>query len=190
MKFAQNLAAIMAATDTSMYRLAKDIGVHQTTIKNWLSGEREPKIEMLQKLVEYFNISYAALLGDAGPDNNVLRRGQFEFSDDDMFDLTLVSIGPQMRGGVLYLPDKLLFTFSKLNETAIETVCQVAEGLSKLDCCQRYRPSDPWDPNPPEPEYDLLREEYANHRKREPFNVPQPPLWDEPDDLPFPPDPE
>lgn len=56
--------------------------------------------------------------------------------------------------GVLYLPDELLYTFAHLNKTAIETVCEVAEGLSKLDHCQRQ--ADPSDP------YDQLMGEYKN----------------------------
>lgn len=154
MGFAQNLAVIMKDTNTSMYRLANAIGVHQTTVKNWLSGEREPKIDALKNLAEYFNISYDTLLGEPVPNTNVLRKGPFEFSDDGTPGHTLVSIGPQMRDGVLYLPDELLYTFAHLNKTAIETVCEVAEGLSKLDHCQRQ--ADPSDP------YDQLMGEYKN----------------------------
>lgn len=48
MGFAQNLAVIMKDTNTSMYRLANAIGVHQTTVKNWLSGEAGAKIDALK----------------------------------------------------------------------------------------------------------------------------------------------
>lgn len=164
MEFAQRLATIMGSTDTTMYRLAKDIGIHPTTVKNWLSGEYEPKLEMLQKLAEYFNVSYSALLGDIGPDCNVLRKGPYEFSDDGKNGLTLISIGPNMRRGVLYLPDKLLDTFAHLSRRAIEEVCEVAEGLSKLEECQRDIPSlDYMDPNPPDPPYDLLQEDWEDY---------------------------
>jgi len=142
MGFSQNLAAIMNSTDTTMYRLGKDIGVHQSTVKNWLTGASEPKIEMLKKLAEYFNVSYSILLGEIGPDSNVLRRGPFEFSDDGTPGHTLITIGPKMRDGALYLPDELLYSLAHLNRTAIEEVCEVAEGLSKLERCQRTQ-SDP-----------------------------------------------
>jgi len=153
--FPQNLAEIMSSTDTTMYRLGKDIGVHQSTVKNWLTGESEPKIEMLKKLAEYFDISYSMLLGEIGPDVNVLRRGPFEFSDDGMPGLTLVSIGPKMRDGVLYLPDELLYSLSRLNQAAIKEVCEVAEGLSKLERCQCAKSS----PTQSDDAYDQLMEE-------------------------------
>ncbi len=142
MGFPQNLSDIMSSTDTTMYRLAKDIGIHQSTVKHWLTGEYEPKLEMLTKLAEYFNVTYATLLGEIGPDSNVLRRGPFEFADDGKSDCTLVSIGPKMRDGVLYLPDELLYSLARLNQAAIKEVCEVAEGLTKLERCQRTQ-SDP-----------------------------------------------
>lgn len=182
MGFPQNLADIMSSTDTTMYRLAKDIGIHQSTVKHWLTGEYEPKLEMLKKLAEYFNVTYAALLGEIGPDGNVLRRGPFEFADDGKSDCTLVSIGPKMRDGVLYLPDELLHSFSKLNMRAILNVCTIAEGLSKLEDCQRDRPSlDYMDPNPPDPPYDLLQEEWEGYLPRnvKQDSVETPPFVDE-----------
>ncbi len=139
MGFPQNLAEIMSSTDTTMYRLAKDIGIHQSTVKNWLTGEYEPKIEMLKKLAEYFDISYSMLLEEIDHDGNVLRRGPFEFSDDGTPGHTFVSIGPKMRDGELYLPDELLYSLARLNQAAIKEVCEVAEGLSKLERCQRAK---------------------------------------------------
>ncbi len=155
MGFPQNLAAIMTSTDTTMYRLAKDIGIHQSTVKTWLSGAYEPKLEMLKKLAEYFNVPYSALLGETGPVSNVLRRGPFEFTDDGTPGHTHVSIGPQMRDGELYLPDELLYSLAHLNQAAIQEVCDVAEGLSKLDRSQCAKPA----PAPTDGTHDLLTED-------------------------------
>lgn len=44
MEFAQNLKSVMDSKSITMYRLAKELGVHQTTVKNWLEGKGEPRI--------------------------------------------------------------------------------------------------------------------------------------------------
>ena len=48
MGFAENLSKLMKHNNISMYRLAKEVDVHQTTVKNWLDGESEPKIAALK----------------------------------------------------------------------------------------------------------------------------------------------
>ena len=47
MDFPENLRRLMQRDGITMYRLSREVGVHQTTIKNWLDGESEPKINML-----------------------------------------------------------------------------------------------------------------------------------------------
>lgn len=42
MSFAENLQAIQAAAKMSNYKMAKFIGCSQTSVANWLSGERLP----------------------------------------------------------------------------------------------------------------------------------------------------
>lgn len=43
MTFCETLSLLMQQHDNmSKYRLAKEIGVHQTTIKNWLEGNTVP----------------------------------------------------------------------------------------------------------------------------------------------------
>ena len=48
MGFPENLHRLMQRDNISMYRLARELDVHQTTIKNWLSGESEPKLMYLK----------------------------------------------------------------------------------------------------------------------------------------------
>lgn len=50
MNFAQNLKAAMESKSITMYRLAKELGVHQTTIKNWIDGKGEPRISEVQAI--------------------------------------------------------------------------------------------------------------------------------------------
>lgn len=47
----------------SQYALAKNIEVNQSTICNWLNGKKEPSIESLWKLADYFDVSVDYLIG-------------------------------------------------------------------------------------------------------------------------------
>ena len=51
MRFSETLAALMKEKGESNYRLAKEIGVSQTTVANWQSGKNEP-IPSIRKLLD------------------------------------------------------------------------------------------------------------------------------------------
>ena len=164
MGFPENLHRIMESQHISMYGLSKAIGVHQSTIKNWLDGVNEPKIAVLDKIVEFFDITYDELLDKSDFDPARGSKGAITFSDDNSPGLTLVQLGPGGRDGVLYLPDGLLCAFAKLNRKGVETVCDVADGLSTIVAYQRVEESsDPLDTEPPESPYDKLMREYRNY---------------------------
>lgn len=41
----------------STYKVAKETGISQTTFSNWKSGRSVPKLDALQKIADYFNVS-------------------------------------------------------------------------------------------------------------------------------------
>jgi len=47
----------------SQYKFAEEIGVVQSTVGNWESGTREPNLDTLCKLADYFEVSTDYLLG-------------------------------------------------------------------------------------------------------------------------------
>ena len=53
MAFAENLCVLMQKNNTSSYKLAKDIGVHISTISNWKDG-RQPILDHAKKVADYF----------------------------------------------------------------------------------------------------------------------------------------
>lgn len=53
MSFSDNLRSAMQDREVTNYRLAKDIAVHESTIKNWLDGIT-PRLEHAQKVASYF----------------------------------------------------------------------------------------------------------------------------------------
>lgn len=50
------IKALMDKKGISEYRLAKDIGIHQSTITLWKKGECEPNLRTTVKLARYFEV--------------------------------------------------------------------------------------------------------------------------------------
>ena len=46
------------------YRVHKDTGVPQSTLSDWKNGKGIPKVDKLQKIADYFNVSIDYLLGN------------------------------------------------------------------------------------------------------------------------------
>lgn len=61
--FSEKLAELQAEHHETNYQLAKEIGVHQSTIKNWLDGTK-PHPRHLKKVAEHYGVSREFLLGD------------------------------------------------------------------------------------------------------------------------------
>lgn len=60
----KNLARLQAERGETNYRLAKIIGVHQSSIANWKSGENVPHPKNLDLLAEHFGVTIDDLLSD------------------------------------------------------------------------------------------------------------------------------
>lgn len=63
MSYATNLCELMQKSGVSSYKLAKDIGVHTSTVTNWKEG-KVPKVEHLQAVATYFGTTVDSLLSD------------------------------------------------------------------------------------------------------------------------------
>lgn len=59
----ERIKYLMDAEDISQYALAKKLGISQSTICNWLNGKKEPSIESLWKLADYFGETIDFLVG-------------------------------------------------------------------------------------------------------------------------------
>lgn len=60
----ENLARLQAERGETNYRLAKTLGVHQSSIANWKSGETTPHPKHLRALAEHFGVTVDELLTD------------------------------------------------------------------------------------------------------------------------------
>jgi transcriptional regulator with XRE-family HTH domain len=60
---ADKLKELLEEKSVTPYRVAKEIGVSQTTIKNWVTGYTAPKERHIKALADYFGITTDELLG-------------------------------------------------------------------------------------------------------------------------------
>lgn len=61
MGFKLNLYELMQKNDVNSYKLAKSVGVHVSTVTNWLNGSN-PKLEHLCSVSAFFNVPVDELL--------------------------------------------------------------------------------------------------------------------------------
>ena len=61
MNFDAKLARLMHKNGVTNYRLAKDLHCSQSSVKNWLAGNK-PKMEHVTKIANYFHVSIDSLL--------------------------------------------------------------------------------------------------------------------------------
>lgn len=61
----ERIKYLMQAEGISQYALAKKLGISQSTISNWLNGKKEPSIESLWKIADYFGESVDYIIGRA-----------------------------------------------------------------------------------------------------------------------------
>ena len=61
MGFGENLARLQAEHDETNYRLAKEIGVHQTSITNWKNGIK-PHPKHVKLVADHYGVSVEELM--------------------------------------------------------------------------------------------------------------------------------
>ena len=59
----QRINELLKSEGLNQSKLANGIGVNQSTVCNWLNGKKEPSIESLWKLADFFDVSGDYLIG-------------------------------------------------------------------------------------------------------------------------------
>jgi len=60
---AERIRELMKVEGISQYALAKELGISQSTICNWLNGKKEPSIESLWKIADFFGETIDYVVG-------------------------------------------------------------------------------------------------------------------------------
>lgn len=61
---AENLARLQAERGETNYRLAKILGVHQSSVANWKSGKIRPHPRHIHMISEHYGVPESELLAD------------------------------------------------------------------------------------------------------------------------------
>lgn len=61
MSFSENFIALQNKRGLTNYRLAKELGVHATTIQNWRDG-KSPQLTHINKVADYFGVTLDELI--------------------------------------------------------------------------------------------------------------------------------
>lgn len=61
--FVNRLKELLSLYNLSQYGLAKQLGISPSTVCNWLNGKKEPSIESLWKIADFFDVSVDFLIG-------------------------------------------------------------------------------------------------------------------------------
>ena len=59
----QRINELLKSEGLNQSKLANGIGVNQSTVCNWLNGKKEPSIESLWKLADFFDVSVDYIIG-------------------------------------------------------------------------------------------------------------------------------
>lgn len=133
MQFSQTLAECMADRGMSAYRLSKKIDVHPTTIRNWLDGKTEPKIDMVPKIAEALGVPASQLLGCDEMDR---LKTQIEKISSSMAQDITKDIKKRLEREQPHLMD-VIDAFDKLNEVGQQKAVERVEELTEIPKYQK-----------------------------------------------------
>lgn len=70
--FAKNLSSYMSKKKIDRYKLCDDLDFKYSTLSEWLSAKKYPRIDKIEKLANYFDISKSALIEEhKHPQSNI-----------------------------------------------------------------------------------------------------------------------
>ena len=62
-KVIERLTSLMNEERISQAELARSVGISQSAVCNWLNGKKEPRIDSLGRLADFFDVSVDYIIG-------------------------------------------------------------------------------------------------------------------------------
>nr|WP_300001690.1 helix-turn-helix transcriptional regulator [Tissierella sp.] len=84
--FISRLKGLIEEKDITQKELAKAIDVTDVTISRYLNGDRSPRIDIVNRLAKYFNVSTDYLLNEEVETIAAHKDGE-EFTEDELQDI-------------------------------------------------------------------------------------------------------
>ena len=90
-KFSYRLTVLLDENNMTQTQLAKKIGTSNVTICRYLTGERVPRLDVVTKIADVFNVSLDYLLGLSN-DENIQNSNENSDLNIDMIIISLYSL--------------------------------------------------------------------------------------------------
>lgn len=59
----ERFAELLKQHNMTAYKVGKELGIAQSTLSDWKTGKATPKIDKIQKIAQFFGVTYAWLMG-------------------------------------------------------------------------------------------------------------------------------
>ena len=83
--FIKNLSILLEESDITQRELAENVEVTEVTISRYLSGERSPRIEIVTKIANFFNVTTDFLLGRTETRNPIYKEDDIQIAFSNGF---------------------------------------------------------------------------------------------------------
>lgn len=114
--FSQKLKQLRENDDISQIRFAKEIGYSQASIAAWENGTREPGINTLIKIAQFFNVSIDYLVGKVQQEQKKEKNTELTSSEQ-----TLLANYKRLPEDLRRLAETYVKKLVSLHETSIPT---------------------------------------------------------------------
>jgi transcriptional regulator with XRE-family HTH domain len=71
--FSRRLSSLRTETNVTLEKISESINIDKSTLSRYETGDRSPKVEIVEKLADYFNVSVDYLLGKTDYKKTVLK---------------------------------------------------------------------------------------------------------------------
>ena len=120
--FKRNLNALFIEKGSTQKELADFIGVHPSTINEWIKGRKVPRMDKIDKICTFFNVSREKLLGTPTPAQ--------ESSEDAALMELLFKNDPEMKKKIKNLHIDGTFTDGKkVCELSPESIARIKDAI-------------------------------------------------------------
>lgn len=90
----KNLQELMHKKGVDQNRLAEDIGVSQSSISQWIKGNKYPRIDKIQILADYFNVQKSDITEDKSQQTTTIAAHM----DDDLTEEEILKVQAYIAG--------------------------------------------------------------------------------------------
>ena len=129
--FANNLSFYMKQKGVDRYQLCEALGFKYSTVSEWLSAKKYPRMDKIEILADYFGIKKSDLIEITGPFNSINAQHSDELSNSlqDSINYALEFSGDQYAND----PKYILHYYNRLNSAGRTEATRRVREMASLD---------------------------------------------------------